>query len=110
MVSLPPHIWIQMNQDEYLRPTLNPHPCIHVASTALECFGAHRIIFGSTNPITMDQQLPGEFAIVPSSDWYTQYACRVMSELIAGEGVGQATDSMNAVFHTSALNVFRTVR
>ncbi|KAG7532179.1 hypothetical protein FFLO_03728 [Filobasidium floriforme] len=74
-------------------------------STALECFGTHRLVFGSTNPATLIEANRA-FEIVAPGEWYTSIARQVIAELVAGEGTQAATASMDAVFANNALSIF----
>jgi predicted TIM-barrel fold metal-dependent hydrolase len=74
-------------------------------STALECFGTHRLVFGSTNPATLIEANRA-FEIVAPGEWYTSIARQVIAELVAGEGIQAATASMDAVFAKNALSIF----
>lgn len=83
-------------------------PSVHPVSTALECFGTHRIIFGSVNPI-LDKQRAKEAQVVSYGKWYNSIARPVVAEMVAGEGVQEAQLAMDAIFAGNARRILSSL-
>jgi predicted TIM-barrel fold metal-dependent hydrolase len=68
----------------------------------MECFGSHRIIFGSSPPHDVSMAS----SLVPPERWFS-IAKTVVSELVCGSGeLGEAQKEMDDVFFGNASRIW----
>jgi predicted TIM-barrel fold metal-dependent hydrolase len=68
----------------------------------MECFGSHRIIFGSSSP----HDAATKASLVPPERWFS-VAKTVVSELVCGSGdLAEAQAEMDAVFFGNASQIW----